>query len=110
VFGNQTTQGQLAAKRAAANEAKGRGLDPETLFFAAVPASSFVPEKAVVTIVITFQSDDGTDGPDEEEEVEDAAEDGQEVPSSEPVEVPSTEPEPLATRQVDGISGTGRLA
>jgi hypothetical protein len=63
VVGTWTTTGQLAAKRAAAEADKEKGHDPEGSFYAAVPRSSFYPEKPTLRLLITFSA-----GEDEEEE------------------------------------------
>lgn len=66
VLGNWTTNGQSAAKKAAALAEKEAGRDPEEGFFIAVPASSFYPQKPIMQLVITFAA------VEEEEEAEDA--------------------------------------
>lgn len=61
VVGNYLAQGQTAAKRLAVIAEKERDTDPESDFFIAVPASSFVPEKPVAKWVITFEGADGSE-------------------------------------------------
>jgi hypothetical protein len=59
VAGRFTTQGQTNAKKEAAKKV---GIDDaEKYFFAAVPVSSFRPEKPTITLQITFATDDAAD-------------------------------------------------
>lgn len=81
VVGRYTAHGQLAVKKLAAGDVK----DAENLFFIAVPASSFYPQKPVVQMVITFLDAEGA----EEQESEDEPEDDEQ--EDEPAE---DEPEP----------------
>lgn len=76
VHSNQTTFGQANAKKAAAADmaTSGGDLNPEDLFFVAVPASSFAPQKPVIQMVITFLNEEGV--ADESEGDDDDGDDG----------------------------------
>lgn len=79
IVGNQTTHGQLNAKRAAAQQDSATGIDPEKQFYVAVPASSFVPQKPQIQMTITFISESGGVDEDVEEEEEEEVEEETEV-------------------------------
>lgn len=77
VVGNFSAYGQIAAKKAAAASLYGEhnGADPEQSYFTAVPASSWVPQKPVIQMTISFLTDAGEEQPEEDEDAEDDEDD-----------------------------------
>lgn len=74
VVGSWTTNGQNAAKKAAARAENEAERDPESAFFVAVPASSFYPQKPVLELTITFptlEEEEAGEEPSAEDEPED---------------------------------------
>ncbi len=86
IVGTWTTNGQNAAKKAAARAENEAERDPESAFFVAVPASSFYPQKPVLELTITFPTlEEEEAGETADAEAEDAEEEA--APEEEPEDI-----------------------